>query len=359
MLAPFHLLATVSAHGYGHFAQTALVLNELRERYSQLRITLRTKLPEALVKSRLGEDVQVLAEVADFGMDMTSALDIDYSASAERYRQWHRHWAERVTEESQRLRALKPDLVLANAPYLTLAGAHQAGLASVAMCSLNWADIYRDCFAETADSRAIHQQMLEAYNRARWFFKPQPSMAMADLVNGVDVPPLAKLGSNQREWLNCHWGLGEGERLVFIVPGGIETAIPLERWPRIDGVRWVASWLVHSDRPDVLCAQHCLLTFTDLLASCDLVVTKPGYGTTTEAVCNGKPVLFVCRGDWAEEPFIVDWLLRHGQAQEISREQFFSGELRDAIEQVLNTPKPAIPEPSGARLIADHLAQFF
>lgn len=359
MATPFHLLATVSAHGFGHFAQTALVLKELHQQFPDVRITLRTRLPEALVKSRIPGDVTVVPEVADFGMEMTSALDVDFDASAQRYRQLHRHWAEQVEREARRLHSLKPDLVLANAPYLTLAGAHRAGIDSIGLCSLNWADIYKDYFIETPGARDIHQQMVEAYNRARIFFKPTPSMAMPDFDNGLIVPPLAQLGNNARDFLNQHWQLRPGEKLVFLVPGGISTPIPLDQWPCIEGIRWVTSWAVNSERDDILQFDDCPLSFTDLLCSCDVVITKPGYGTTTEVVCNGKPILFVKRGDWAEEPFIVDWLLQHAQALEISREQFFYGGLAASIEQVLSLPQPPVPVADGARSIVEHISQFF
>ena len=359
MSTSFHLLATVSAHGFGHFAQTALVLSELRRQSPEVRITLRTRLPEALVKSRIADDVTVLHEVADFGMEMTSALDVDYPASAQRYREFHRHWAEQVTQEAQRLRALKPDLVLANAPYLTLAGARQANIPAVGLCSLNWADIYQDYFIDTPGARDIHRQIVDAYNAAQIFFKPEPSMAMPDFTNGVSVPPLAQLGTPSRALLNQHWQLDAEEKLVFLVPGGISTDIPVEQWPRIEGVRWITSWAHRSTRRDLLSHADCPLSFTDLLASCDAVVTKPGYGTTTEAVCNGRPVLFVKRGDWAEEPFIVDWLRRHGQALEITREQFFTGDLRASLLQLWALPRPAIPSAQGARSIVEQMQQFF
>lgn len=33
------------------------------------------------------------------------------------------------------------------------------------------------------------------------------------------------------------------------------------------------------------------LSMPDLIRSCDVLFTKPGYGAFTEAVCNGTPVL--------------------------------------------------------------------
>ena len=50
----------------------------------------------------------------------------------------------------------------------------------------------------------------------------------------------------------------------------------------------------------------------DLIRSCDVLLTKPGYGAFTEAACNGTSVLYVARDDWPEEPWLSRWLVAHG-----------------------------------------------
>jgi hypothetical protein len=43
-------------------------------------------------------------------------------------------------EDARLFRDLQPDLVFSDVAYLPLAGAARAGIPSVSMCSLNWAD---------------------------------------------------------------------------------------------------------------------------------------------------------------------------------------------------------------------------
>ncbi len=349
-----HLLAVVSAHGFGHFAQTALVLNALHELNPGLRITLRSRLPRELIRTRLRMPVDIVEDSADFGMLMDSALDVRLEDSFEAYRHLHRDWARQVAGEVEKLRNIGPDRVLANIPYLTLAAAAEAGIPAFAFCSLNWADIFWDYFSGRSGAQAIHEQMLTAYDSAETFFCPEPSMPMPLLHNCLRVGSVAALGQERRMHLERRFGL-TGKRLVLVVPGGIHTDIDMERWPCHPDLCWVPAWPVDSRRDDILPAVATGLEFTDLLTSCDLVLTKPGYGIVTEAVCNGKPVLFVRRGDWAEEPFLVDWLLRHGRAVEVSRQQFFNGQVIDELEALLGEPPSAPPLADGAMEIARHL----
>jgi hypothetical protein len=87
-------------------------------------------------------------------------------------------------------------------------------------------------------------------------------------------------------------GLGAGPRLggdqaILIAMGGIAHRLPLEQWPRLPGVRWLVAADWHCQHPDAVAFESFGLNFTDLLCSVDAVITKPGYGTFTEAACNG------------------------------------------------------------------------
>jgi UDP-N-acetylglucosamine:LPS N-acetylglucosamine transferase len=97
------------------------------------------------------------------------------------------------------------------------------------------------------------------------------------------------------------------------------------------------------------------MTFTDLLCSCDVIVGKPGYGTFTEAVCNGKPVLYVERVDWPEEACLVKWLLEYGNGLTISRKALETGTLRPALQHLARQPAKPPPVPMGIVEAADCL----
>ncbi len=60
------------------------------------------------------------------------------------------------------------------------------------------------------------------------------------------------------------------------------------------------------------------MSVPELLASADLVITKPGYGTFVEAACHGVPVLYLERPDWPEAPALCDWLEAQGAGERLS-----------------------------------------
>jgi len=101
-------------------------------------------------------------------------------------------------------------------------------------------------------------------------------------------------------------------------------------------------------------------SFKTALASADLVMTKPGYGTIVEAVALGLPVVYVRRYNFADEAPLVEFLRRYGTGQELSRDDFFSGNWRPALEALANTT-PAVGRPpmTGAAEAAQSLLQYF
>ena len=344
-----HLLVDITAHGYGHIAQTAPVVDALARRVAGLRITVRSPAGTAYLRQRFSCDFHHEQVALDFGMHMRDAVRVDVPRSLAAYRDWHADWPDKVAAAAETMRALRPDLLLANVPYLSLAAAHAAGIPAVAMCCLNWADIYRHYAPDDADSRAIHAQMLAAYNNAQTFLRVMPAMPMPDLRNTREIACIAQPATADRARLRAVCGAAEGERLVLVAMGGFDYR-PEAEWPCIPGVRWVLPQAWGVRREDVLALEATGMLFRDVLASCDAVLTKPGYGTFAEAVCHGVPVLYVPRGDWPEVPFLTDWLCRNGTGLELAE-----GGMAAALQKLWAQPHPPLPVARGADEAAEYL----
>lgn len=348
-----HLLAAISAHGYGHLAQTAPVLNALHAAIPALRLTVRSGLPREVLARRIAVPFEHQAVADDFGMVMRNALEVDAAASAARYAAWHEDWEGRVDAVARQLAAAAPDLILADIPYLTLAAAARAGIPAVAMCCLNWADIYAHYCHGRPEAARIHGQMLAAYGGAQLFLRSEPAMPMPGLANTHSIGPLAQIGRHRRAQIAARAGLRADERLVLVVMGGIAFRPPLERWPREPGVRYVVQRDWQPAREDMLVLEALDLPFADLLASCDAVLTKPGYGTFVEAACAGVPLLYVPRGDWPEEPWLVAWLERRLPCAPLARAALAEGRFHPALDELWQAPRPV---PCAATGVAEAVA---
>lgn len=336
-----HLFVDISSHGFGHLAITAPVLNAVAKIAPNLRLTVRTRLPQPILAQRIRLPFERIEASSDFGYVMIDATRIDLPASAAAYRQAHADWPARVSEEARFLARLSPDLVLTNVSYLPLAGAALAGMPSLSLCSLNWADLFAHFFGHEAWAAKIHADMLAAYRSAQRFLRVTPGMPMPELGNVTHIGPIAALGQKH------DLGLGE-DRAVLIALGGVAHRLPVEQWPRLPGIRWLVATDWQCQHPDAIAFESFGLNFTDLLCSVDAVVTKPGYGTFTEAACNGTPVLYQPRMDWPEQDCLIEWLDRHGVCREVPAERLQTGKLAERLAALRQAAFIRKPLPSGA-----------
>jgi hypothetical protein len=352
-----HLLVDITAHGYGHIAQTAPVVDALARRMEGLRVTVRSAAATDYLRQRFNCDFRHEQVALDFGMHMRDAVRVDVPRSLAAYRDYHADWSGKVAAAAETMRALHPDLLLANVPYLSLAAAQAAGIPAVAMCCLNWADIYRHYAPDDAASGAIHAQMRAAYDSAQTFLRVMPAMPMPDLRNTREIACIAQSATDDRARLRAACGAVQGERVVLVAMGGFDYRPPAANWPSIPGVRWVLPQAWGMRREDMVALEATGMLFRDVLASCDAVLTKPGYGTFAEAACHGVPVLYVPRGDWPEVPFLADWLRRNGVGLEVAEEVLGSGGMEAALQKLWAQPLPPLPSARGADEAAEHLCK--
>jgi hypothetical protein len=335
-----HLFVDVSSHGFGHLAQAASVLEALARLLPGLRMSVRSGLPPEKLRARIGAPFEFLAGCSDFGFIMVDAMRIDRAATGRTYRAFHADWEARVATEAAFLRGLMPDLVLTDVAYLPLAGAAQAGLPALSMCSLNWADLFAHFFGHEAWAGPIHEQILAAYRSARCFIRLTPAMPMRDLPNARTVAPVATPGRDRRRQLRERIGAANGERIVLIAFGGFDKDLNAAAWPVTPGLRYLVpeSWAV--ERADMTAMEPLGMNFSDLLRSVDAVLTKPGYGTFTEAARNGASVLYVCRDDWPEQDCLIEWLGKNARCREIAFTDVMNGRFGDELERLWRQAGP-------------------
>lgn len=189
--------------------------------------------------------------------------------------------------------------------------------------------------------------MLAAYHDAALFLQPAPSMPMSELANRRAIGPIARLGTPRRAELAARCGVAASDTLVLVSLGGIPLQVDIGRWPQRPGLRWIVPQNWHAPRADLIAFESLGFDFVDTLRSSDALLTKPGYGSFSEAVCNGIPVLYVPRDDWPEAACLVEWLHRHGRGRAVTPRDLAEGDLADALHHVRTLPAAAPPAPSG------------
>jgi len=348
-----HLVASISAHGFGHMAITAPVLERLHEAVPQCRVTVSSNIPEAVLRNRIKRPLDMVTDPQDFGLRMHRDLSVDTAATVADYAAIHGDWQANIEGRAAWLAESACDLLLSNISYMNIAAAHHAGIPAVALCPLNWADLYRYFAPDTPACRGVIEQMTTAYNRASVFLAPRPCMPMPNFDTVEIIPPIAQVGRDQRTWLRKLYGLASTTRLVLLALGGQEADFEARHLPQLENVRWLVEARWNLRRDDIMTLDHSGLAFPDLLASCDLLVAKPGYGAFVEAACLGKPVAYLRRPHWPEESFLIDWLQQHVACREVPRGD--TAALAAAVRALMGAPPRQACAPDGIEATVRHV----
>ena len=354
--------AAISAHGYGHAAQVVPVLNALGRLIPNVRALLRTTVSASFFKDRLLVPWELSPVQQDIGCIQDGPLTIDVEATWREHLRLHEHWHDRVKAEAAAMQAIRPDVILADTPYLALEAARVAGRPSVALVSFTW-DLILSGLAPLPD---ISREPLLAGIRAAYVqtdlaLRITPAPPMDQFRRIVDIGPIAEPATPARDELADALRLAPGEQTVLVGFGGIPlTSLPFEAVERLTGYRFLFDGAIPAGSRNFVSTQSLPFSFKTLMASVDLIMTKPGYATLVEAVALQVPLIYVRRYNFADEQPLVDYLHRHGRGVKLSRKDFFAADWDATLRKASELPAPAAPPPpaTGAAEAAARLATY-
>ena len=352
--------AAISAHGFGHAAQVVPVLNALGRLVPDLRVILRTTVPASFFKDRLMIPWELSASQQDIGCIQDGPLTIDVEATWREHERFHATWSDRVQCEVRAMKAARPDVVLADTPYLALEAGKTAAIPTVALVSFTW-DLILSKYAAppSINKSALLRSIQQSYAHADHALRISPAPKIDAFQHLDTIGPIAEPASSARDQLATVLALAPGERAVLVGFGGIPLAsLPFARLEQFTGYRFLFDGPILPGSTTFVSTHSLPFSFKTLIASVDIIMTKPGYGTLVEAVALRQPVVYVRRYNFADEPPLVEYLHRYGRGVELSVDDFLQGRWEPALQQALATPLPSLPPPPiGAAEAATFLAR--
>jgi hypothetical protein len=338
----------ISGHGFGHAAQVVPVLNALGDLGPELTAILRTTVPASFFHDRLKIPWTHSPIQQDVCCIQDGPLTIDVDATWVAHQHFHETWNARLANEVGAMQAASPALVIADTPYLAIEAGSCAQIPTVALANLTWDLVLKEyCHDTDHAQQQLIQRIRKSYANADMALRITPAPTIDAFSNVIDIGPIASPAAPERHRLASALNLVPNEKTVLVGFGGIAlTSLPFEQMEQLHKYRF----LIDSPVPPGYSRIHSIKTlpfsFKTLLASVDLIMTKPGYGTIVEAVALQQPVLYVRRYNFVDEQPLVDYLHRYGRGMELSLDDFVKGRWEAALRTVPDLPTPTTPPPS-------------
>ncbi len=355
------LVVHVTSHGYGHMNRTVAAVNLVPEDVPVVVRSSADLFPNW--RERLTRPAELEEHVSDAGAvnPIGDSGTTDAAATIERAIRVHREAVARLDDDARRLRELGAAAVLCDAPPLPLRAAAKAGVPGWLLANFTWYDIYAS-HARSADPEAkrLLAHHKAAYREAAGVFRAQPALAMSWLPNRTDVGLVANPGRDRSKELRSLLGLGDREKLVYFYVGRYGQD-DLD-WGRLAsfaarGVHFVGYHAAPGgDLPNLHLVKASEWSGGDLIASADAVVAKAGYGTMSESMAHGRPIIYPPRFGFAEHRALDRAARAWGGGLPVSSRDFAAMRIGPALDRAFALGRLAPPFPAdGAARVAERL----
>lgn len=353
---------SISGHGFGHAAQVVPVLNHLGRCVSDITAILNTSVPASFFEPRLTIPWRLNSTPQDIGCVQDGPLRIDVPATWEAHRRFHMDWDSRIQAEAALIKQSSSALVLSDISHMAVAAGASAGIPTIALCSLSW-DAVLALYERpgVASEQNIVQHIRRAYGGADCLIRPTPGIPVTAFRRVVDVGPICEPHRPRTRELRAMLGAPDEDCLVLVGFGGIaQKAFPFAALESMAPFRFIIDADVPPNLTRVIATKDLAWPFHTLLASVDIIMTKPGYGTIVEAVALRKPVVYVRRYHFVDEQSLVDYVHRYGRAVELNKDAFVAGAWLESLMAARALPPSLLPSPAptGGADAASHLLRY-
>ncbi len=332
----------VTAHGHGHSVRTCDVILKLRELHPEIPVILRTAMSPDFFRKRLhGCSCRTEPAAFDVGLVQFDSVEADLEESYRRLADLLHRRPDAIIAEARWLEETQAGLVVVDIPGIPIAAAAAAGIPSIAVANFSWDWIYSE-FAERDRRWApIVSAFAEDYSKADLLIQLPFSAPMEAFSRKVDVGLLAEPGRDRRGEIAEALGLDINRRWVLLS----FSSIILSK-EAIDNIGELRDYEFLA-MPELKCYPaniHHLsdddFPFSDIVASCDCVLTKPGYGIISDCIANGKPLVHAERKDFREYEVLLGNINRYLKHAQLSMKELYSGRLARALAEIERTPAP-------------------
>jgi hypothetical protein len=341
----------ITNHGFGHATRTASIANTIQKLCPEALLILVTTAPRWLLESYIEGDFILRQRAFDLGVVQADSLIMDKPATLAKLREIKKNHKALIASEVNFIRQNRVHLILADIPFLAAGFAEAANIPCWMSSNFGWDFIYRDWGGEFME---IADWISDWYAKCDRLFRLPFHEPMSAFTNITDV---GLTGGSPRftiDELRTNWGITTPpEKTILLSFGGLGLQeIPYTNISRFPDWQFITFDSSAPDLPNLIKVTNRSYRPVDFMPICGRIISKPGYGTFSEATFLELPVVTIPRDDFAEAAFMLAGITNYNYHQILTIPEFFQGDW-DFLEQSPQAPKQTkIIDRNGNEIIA-------
>ena len=362
----------ITAHGFGHGARSCDIIRAIRSSAPGADVFVVTELAEDFLRSRLDGDAGIPARrngtpgtdarptffrraAFDSGMFQLDSIRVDLARSLAAAAEIQSRRNGLIAREREFLRSEKITVVCADIPAIPLEAARLENIPAIAIGNFGWDWIYEDFIAGEPRWKQIVESFRDAYSQADLLLRFPFAEPMAAFPRRVEIPLVASPGKNRRDEIAKAFGISAQKKWVLLSFASLDwNAAALDRVSRLaDFEFFTVMPLAWPERKNLHAVDRGAFSFSDVVASADIVVSKPGHGILSECCVNDRPLVYAERTYFREYPVLETAIRRHLRGVHIPSEKLYAGDLEEFLHAALRAPPAREPvSAGGAEIVA-------
>lgn len=352
----------ITPHGFGHAVRSLEVIRHLMHSAPGLHVHVVSDLPDFLVRENVGASVSTTRKRLDVGLVQRDSLRFDLAATLEAVSALRDDEAVIMADECRFLREKRIDAVVSDVAFIPFMAAARLGIPSIGIGNFTWDWIYEAFAREDRRWRPLISWIREAYSLCGLFLRLPMHGDCSVFPDIEDVPLIARHATRGREESRRMLGVGSEARgyLVSFTALDLEEA-SLRRIEQIGHATFFTKRPLGWDLSNGRGLDEMDLSYADVVAAVDAVITKPGYGIVADCLAHGTPMIYTDRGEFPEYLILVEEMERQLTTVFLPSDDLYQGRWASAIRRVEGLPRrsPALRTDGAsvcARIIGETVA---
>ncbi|MBN2319753.1 MAG: hypothetical protein JXR49_11775 [Acidobacteria bacterium] len=346
----------VSAHGYGHGVRSCDIIRALNHTYPHLAVDVACILPPEFLSNRIGSSRNSIRKNSfDIGMVQKDSIRVDVAATLARLEKLYSQREELIEREVRYLEQRNVAVVICDIPDLPLEAAAIAGIPRMAIGNFGWDWIYSDFIRQDSRWKGIVERIREAYGKTDLLLRLPFSDAMGAFPVIEDIPLVASPGEFRRDAIAGIACCDRDKKWILLSFTSLDwSEEALDRIEQIKDYEFFTVYPLAWKRRNIHALRREKVTFSDIVASVDAVVSKPGFGILSDCVVNRKPLIYADRSDFSEFAVLESAILKYLKYIHIPASDLYLGNLAPSIDGIWDRPEAIKSIRNGGDVIAAH-----
>ena len=345
----------ITAHGFGHAVRSLEIIRNILEMRKDLEVVIVSDLPDFLIEQNVGRRLSQRRKRLDVGLVQQDSLPFDLEATLRSLEALHREKEALVAGEVEFLKSSGVGLVVSDISFLPFVASNRCGLPNVGIGNFTWDWIYAS-YAQREPRWAPLVEWIGECCRACEILLQLPMHGDCSACPHVmDVPLVARKIRRTREDVRRILGVKPDRKAFLLSFVSLDLDEPAQR--RVEALD---DFIFLFKRPLDFCFKNALsvdgadLSYTDVVAAMDAVITKPGYGITSDCLVSGVGMIYTDRGFFPEYEILVDEIEKRLPAIHIPSADLYAGKWEKAIRgmEAFAPRAPSPPREDGAAVCA-------